>query len=112
MIAGIHLACNYGDHHARRTCRISMNGYIEKLLMKYGHSRPSKSQISLHKHHEVKYGAREQLTHEEDNIPALDKYGTKNIQGIVGYLLYYARSVDNKLPVGLSSNGVQQATVT
>ena len=45
--SGIYLAWNYGEQHAKRTCRISMNGYIDKVLMKYGKSRPSKAQISL-----------------------------------------------------------------
>ena len=40
--AVIDLAWNYDDEYAKRTCHISMNGYIYKLLIKYGHSRPSK----------------------------------------------------------------------
>ena len=64
-----------------------MNGYIDKLLMKYGHSRPRKSQLSPHKHREVTYGAKEQLTSEEDKSPLLKEEGTKSIQGIVGSLL-------------------------
>ena len=42
---GIHLAWNHGDHHAKRTCHIYINGNIEKLLIKYGHLRPSKEQL-------------------------------------------------------------------
>ena len=110
--AGIDLACYYGDQNAKRTCRISMNGYIEKLQMKYGHPLPRKSQISPHKHCEVTYGAKEQLTPEEYNIPPPDKEGTKRIQVIVGALLYYAIAVDNKLLVGLSSFGSQQDNAT
>ena len=62
--AGIVLAWNYDEQHSKRTCRIYMNGYIYKFLMKYGHPRPSKLQISPHKHNEVKYGSKEQLTPE------------------------------------------------
>ena len=36
--AGIDLAWNYDEQQAKRTCRMSINGYIDKLLMKYGHS--------------------------------------------------------------------------
>ena len=64
-----------------------MNGYIDKLLVKYGHSRPRKSQLSLHKHREVTYVDKEQLAPEEYKSPLLDKEGTKRIQGIVGKLL-------------------------
>ena len=43
--SGIDLECNYTEQHYRRTFRISMNGYMEKLLIKYGHPRPRKPQI-------------------------------------------------------------------
>ena len=89
-----------------------MNGYIDKLLMKYGHLRPSKSQISLHKHREVIYGAQGQLTPEKDKSPPLDKEGIKRIHVINGALLYYTIEVDNKLFVGLSSIGSQQTATT
>ena len=64
-----------------------MNGYIDKLIMKYGHSRPLKSQLSPHKHREVTYGSKEQLTPKEDKSPLIEKEGNKRIQGIVGALL-------------------------
>ena len=83
-----------------------MNGYIEKVLLKYGHPRPSKAQLSPHKHREVIYGAKEQLTPEDDKSPPLDNQGTKRIQGIVGAFLYYGRSLENNLLVILSSIGV------
>ena len=85
--SGMDLGWNYDEYHTNITCCISMHGYIDKLLMKYGHSRPSKSQISPHKHCEVTYGAKEQLTTEEGKSPPLDKEVTKRIQGIVGALL-------------------------
>ena len=81
------MAWDYYEQHANRICRISMNLYIDKLIMKYGHSRTCKSQISPHKHREVTYGAKEQPTPEEDKIPPLDKEDTKCIHGIVGELL-------------------------
>ena len=89
-----------------------MHGYIDKILMKYGHPQPRKPQLSPNKHREVTYGAKEQLTREEYTIPSLDKKGTKRIQGIVGALLYYARAVDNKFLFGLSPIGAQQAVST
>ena len=89
-----------------------MNGSIEKVLLKYEHHRPSKAQLSPHKHREVIYGIKEQLTPEDDRSPPLDNQGTKRIPGIVGELLDYGREVDNKLLVGLSSIGSQHATAT
>ena len=74
--------------------------------------RPSKAQLSPHKHYELIYGAKEQLTHEDNTISPLDNQGTKLIPGIVGALLYYTRAVGNKLLVSLSSIGYQQAAAT
>ena len=89
-----------------------MNGYIEKVLLKYGHPRSSKAQLSTHKHSEVIYGEKEQLTHEYDTSLPLDNKGTKLIQCIIGAFLYYCREVDNKLLVGLSYIGSHQAAAT
>ena len=99
--AGINLAWDYNSRHANRTCRISMDGYIAKNLLKYGHPIPKKPQLSPHKHRGVIYGAKEQLNTEDDTTPPLDSQDTKRIQGIVGALLYYARAVGNKLLVSL-----------
>ena len=40
------------DRHANRTCRISMNVYIAKVLLNYGHPIPKKPQLLPHKHRE------------------------------------------------------------
>ena len=89
-----------------------MDGYISRVLLKYGHPCPRKPQLSPHKNREVIYGAKEQLAQEDDTSPPLDNQGTKIIQGIIVTMLYYARSMDNKLLVGLSSIGSQQAAAT
>ena len=49
---------------------------------------------------------------EEDTIPKLNNEGIKRVQAIVGALFYYARSVHNRLLVGLSAIGSQQASAT
>ena len=87
-----------------------MKGYISKVLLKYGHPIPKKPQFSPVYHLAVIYGAKDQLAPEDDTIPPLDSQGTKRVQVIVGNLLYYARAVDNKLLVGLSDIGSQQAS--
>ena len=56
--------------------------------------------------------AQNKLTQEDNTTPPLDSQGTKCVQGIVGALLYYALAVDNKLLVGLSAIGSQQAAAT
>ena len=112
FFAGIDLAWYYNDRHANRTFRISMDGYISRVLIKYGHPCPSKTQLSPRKHLEVIYGAKEKLSQEDDTSTPLDNQGTKRIQGNVGALLYYARAVDNKLLVVLSAIISQQAAAT
>ena len=106
--AGIDIAWDYN----KRTCRITMNGYIADVLLKYGHQMPRKPQHSPHKHREIIYGAKLQLIPDDDTSPALNDAGIKRIQGIVGSLLYYARAVDNKLLVALSAISSQQAAAT
>ena len=76
-----------------------MDRYIAKVLLKYGHPIHKKPQLSPQKHCEVIYGTKEQLAPEDDTTSPLDIQGTKHVQGIVRAILYYARSVDNKLPV-------------
>ena len=49
---------------------------------------------------------------EDDTSPPLDTKSITRVQRIVGALLYYARAVDNKLLVGLSAIGAQQAAAT
>ena len=66
-----------------------MEGYTAKVILKYGHPRPKKPQLSLQKHREVLYGAKEQLAPEDDTTPPLDSQGTKRVQGIVSALLYW-----------------------
>ena len=111
-LAGIDLTWGYHALRANRTCCISMKGYIAKVLLKYGHPIPKKTQLSPHKHNEVIYGGKEQLSPEDDTTTPLESQGTKRVQGIVGALLYYAQAVDNKLLVSLSAIGPQQASAT
>ena len=40
----------------------------------------------------------------------MNSHGKKRVQGIVGALVYYVQAVDNKLLVGLSAIGSQQAS--
>ena len=46
--AGIDLAWDYNARHANWTCRISMEGYIAIVLLKYGNPSPTKPQLSPH----------------------------------------------------------------
>ena len=87
--AGIDLAWDYNVRHENRTCHNSMDRYITRVIFKYVQPRPIKPQLLPHKHCKVIYGAKEQLTPEDDTSPPLDNQGKKCVQGIVGALLYY-----------------------
>jgi len=106
--AGIDLKWDY----ALRTCRLTMEKYIEELLAKYNHPRPRKLQRSPYKCMPIQYGNKTQFAAEEDTSPSLDGAGILRVQGIVGSLLYYARAVNNKLLVALNAIGSEQATAT
>jgi hypothetical protein len=47
--AGIDLQWDY----TKRTCRLTMNNYIEELLIKYDHPKPKKPQHSPHAHRKI-----------------------------------------------------------
>ena len=106
--AGIDLTWDY----TKRTCRLTMKGYISDVLTKYGHPAPAKPQHAPHKHREIDYGSKAQLEPDDDTSPHLPDDAIKRIQGIVGSLLYYARAVDNKLLATLSTLSAQQANAT
>jgi hypothetical protein len=106
--AGINIKWDY----ANSRCRISMTGYIETLLIKFKHPRPSKRRLSPYKCLPISYGAKSQLTPEADTSELLDEHRKRRIQEIVGSLLYYARAVGNKLLVAISAIAARQAYAT
>ena len=95
--AGIDLAWDY----YKRTCRMSIKNYIKNLLLKWGHTIPSKPQHSPFCHTPIIYGTKQQFTHSPYASPPLNATGVKRVQAIIGALLYYGRAVDNKLLVVL-----------
>ncbi len=104
--AGIHIKWDYPG----RRCCVSMDGYIENLLIKFKHPRPTKPRLSPYKCAPIAYGAKTQLVSEADLSPLLDDDCKRCIQEIIG--LYYARAVDNKLLVALSAIAARQAKAT
>ena len=104
--AGIDLTWDYNN----RTCRATMDGYIQQLRQKHNHPNPKKPQLSPHAHIPIEYGANPQIATPDDTSKPLDTKGIKRVQGIVGDLKYVARAVNKKLLVALSTIGTQQAT--
>ena len=73
---------------------------------------PTKPQLYPHKHREIHYGAKVQLTHKEDVSPKLDKAGILRVQSIFRAALFYGRSVDKNIMVSINTIGTQQASET
>ncbi len=99
------------DYVGRRFC-ISMPDYIKNLLIKFKHPLPTKPRCSPYKCLPIAYGAKAQLTSEADTSDLLDDHRKLCIQEIVSLLLYYARAMDNKLLVALSTIATHKSYAT
>ena len=99
-------------NYSKRTCRVSMQSYIAKVLARYHHPLTSKPQLSLHRQSPIFYGAKTQHPAEPDSSPPLEDAGSKFVQGIASALLWFSRAVDNKLLVALSEIGSQKSATT
>jgi hypothetical protein len=98
--------------YATRKVHLSMPGYIEKNLVRFGHVLPTKPQMQPHPHTIPTYGATVQYTKAIDASPAATKNKEKYICQVIGVLLYYGRAVDLTILVGLSSLAAAQAKPT
>ncbi len=98
--------------YANRQVHLSMPGYINKALLRFGHERPRRLQNSPHPHVAPTYGAKAQYVENEAPSTPLDKEGQRYIQAVTGTLLYYSRAVDSTMLVALTAIATQQASPT
>ncbi len=91
-----------------RTVGISMPGYIKKKLQEYKHLLPGRIQNCPYSPEPKKFGSDAQAPLMPDATPVLDAGGIKQIQQIVGSILYYARTIDMTVLMALSSIAVEQ----
>jgi hypothetical protein len=96
----------------KRTCDISMPGYIARALQRFSHPPPAKPQHSPHAWQKPSYGDKIQYAPDSDTSPALDSKETKLVQEILGTLLYYARAVDSTMLAAIGTIATQQASAT
>jgi hypothetical protein len=89
-----------------------MPGYINKLLQKYRHKMPIKPQHCPYTPAPKQYGAEAQAPLPVDISPKLSDDEIKEIQQIVGSILYYARAVDITVLMALSSIASEQTRGT
>jgi hypothetical protein len=89
-----------------------MPGYIANALHKFQHKQPDRPQHAPYPAHTPQYGATFQLTPAVLDSPSLTPQGRKQIQQVIGALLYYGRAIDGTIMTAISSLASQQATAT
>ena len=72
-----------------RKVHISMPEYIEKALIRFGHTSPNKPQLQPHPHTLPAYGATIHYAKCIDQSSKATKEQQKYIQQVIGVLLYY-----------------------
>jgi hypothetical protein len=105
---GLTLAWDY----EKRTCDISMPGYIKRALQRFSHPKPSRPQHSPHVWQKPSYGVKIQYAPDPDTSPVLDAANSKRVQEVLGTLLYYARAVDSTMLTAIGTIATQQANGT
>jgi hypothetical protein len=108
LYCGIKLKWDY----VAQTLDISMPGYIKKLLQKYKHRMPKHQQHCPYSPAPKQYGAKAQVPLPVDISPKLSPEEIKEIQRVVGSILYYARAVDITVLMALSSIAIEQTKGT
>ena len=91
---------------------LSMPGYVERALARFGHKIPKLLQHQLHKHTIPTYGATVQYAKPDNATKLLSKEEKKYIQQIIGTFLYYRQAVDSTMLTALSSITSNQAEPT
>ena len=88
-----------------------MPGYIEKVLTQYQRSKPTKPEYQPHRHVQPIYSSKPQMA-PVDEFPPVDTKTTKQIQGIISSLLYYARAINNTMLIAIDVISAVQAKPT
>lgn len=108
LYCGITLEWNYKEKYVD----ISMPGYVQKQLTRYGHKPPSRKIFTPYDPGPIRYGKDSQKLPDPDDSPALDAAGKLRIQQIVGSFLYYGRATDTTILMALNELSGQQAKPT
>ncbi len=107
LYCGISLRWDY----VRRTLDISMPGYIKKQLLKYNHIM-RRIQNCPYSPEPKRYGADAQSPLPHDDSRRLTDTKIKQVQKIVGSILYYTRAVDMTVLMALSTIASEQSKGT
>jgi hypothetical protein len=104
-----YLGITFDWDYSQRKVHLSMPGYIENALIRFGHKKLDKPQMQPYPHTTPTYGATIQYAKAVDTSPAVTKAEERVIRQVIGVLLYYGRAVDSTIITGLSSLAAAQA---
>jgi len=108
LFCGVTLDWNYDMRHVD----LSVPGYVDRKLIKYGHKKPKHPQHSPYLAAPIVYGAKVQSPVPSDKTALLSDKQIKHIQDIVGSFIWYSRACDPTLAAALSALGSRQSNAT
>jgi hypothetical protein len=108
----LYCAISLDWNYENRTLNISMPAYIKKLLRTYQHRMPVRPQHCPYTPPPKQYGAKAQTPLLIGISPKLTPDKKKEIQRVVGCILYYARAVGITVLMALSSIAIEQTKGT
>jgi hypothetical protein len=97
--------------YKKRTCNISMPGYVSNVLSKFQHDAPELPQHTPYRYVTPVYGAKTQF-YTKDETPPLTAKQCLTIQKVTGSVLYYARAVDPTVLMPLNDITTEQTKAT
>ena len=89
-------------------CDVSMPGYITHALQRFQHPTPTRKQHSPHAWQKSQYGAKTQFAPSPNTSPTLDASDTKQVQEVLGMLLFYMHAVDSTMLPAIGTLAIQQ----
>jgi hypothetical protein len=98
--------------YKKRTCDISMPGYIERALARFQHSAGRSPEHAPHPWQRPNYGAKTQFAALPDESPALDAADKTRILEVLGTLLFYARAIDSTMLTAIGELATEQSQAT
>jgi hypothetical protein len=107
VYSGITLKWDYD----KRTCEISMPGYVNNFLNKLQHDNPKTPHYTPSKYVTPVYGAKMQYA-TQDETPLLSAKQCTIIQKITGSVLYYSRAVYPTVFMPLNDTATEKTTAT
>jgi hypothetical protein len=107
VYSGITLKWEYD----KRTCDISMPGYVSIVLSNFQHDCPKHPQFTPSRYVTPLYGAKTQYD-TKDETPPLTAQQCLTIQKVTGSVFYYAQAVDPTVLVPLNEIATEQTKAT